>query len=79
MKTQLNAAVFADYDYETAVRTLRDVYGLHLHHIAAKAGYVSRKLECIREQYHGRFGDGYVLLRPRWDTKRYVWCEYWIK
>lgn len=79
MKTQLNTAVFTDYNYETTVRILKDAYGLHLHHIAVKAGYVSRKLECIREQYHGRFGDGYIILRPRWDTKRYVWCEYWVK
>ena len=79
MKTQVNEVSFVNYDYERVVTILKDRYGLHLHHIAAKAGYVSRKLECIYEEYHGRFGEGCVLLRPRWDTKRYLWCEYWVK
>lgn len=79
MKSELAMSITMDCGYERQRGILENVYGLHLHHIAAKAGYVSRKLECIREEYHGRFGDGCVLLRPRWDTKRYVYCEYWVK
>ena len=79
MKTQVKLTIRGARDYTKEADILRNVYGLHLHHVAAKAGYVSRKLECIREAYRGRFGEGYILLRPRRDTKRYVWCEYWVK
>lgn len=78
-KTQFKAAVTMQRTYVAESNMLRQRYGLHLHHIASKAGYVSRKLECILEEYHGRFGDGYIILRPRYDTQRYVWCEYWVK
>lgn len=79
MKGEIAASITSNLGYYDERRILEEIYGLHLHHIAAKAGYVSRKLDYIREEYHGRFGDGYILLRPRWDTKRYVWCEYWVK
>lgn len=75
------AAITVDFEtaYENLVNTLKIAYGLHLHHKSAKAGYISRKLEYVREEYHGKFGDGYILLRPRYDTQRYVTCEYWVK
>ena len=79
MKTQVKFTIQGSPSYEREANIMKTVYGLHLHHVAAKAGYVSRKLECVREEYHGRYGDGYIFLRPRWDTKRYVWCEYWVK
>ena len=79
MKSELATSIPMNCGYDKQRRIVEEVYGLHLHHIAAKAGYVSRKLEYIREEYYGRFGEGYVLLRPRWDTKRYVYCEYWVK
>ena len=79
MKTQVKLTVRGARDYAKEVDIMRRVYGLHLHHVSTKAGYVSRKLECVREEYRGKFGDGYILLRPRYDTQRYVTCEYWVK
>lgn len=79
MKTKINLAVEGAKSYAAEADIMRYGYGLHLHHTAAKAGYISRKLEYVREEYHGKFGDGYILLRPRYDTQRYVTCEYWVK
>lgn len=79
MKSQSIITVNSETNYESEVNILKIVYGLHLHHKSAKAGYISRKLQYVREEYHGRFGDGYILLRPRYDTQRYVTCEYWVK
>lgn len=79
MKSKSIITINSDVTYEGEVNILKIVYGLHLHHKSAKAGYISRKLECVREEYHGKFGDGYILLRPRYDTQRYVTCEYWVK
>lgn len=79
MKSQSIISVNSETSYESEVNILKIVYGLHLHHTAAKAGYISRKLEYTREEYHGKFGDGYILLRPRYETQRYVTCEYWVK
>lgn len=69
----------ADYDYDEVAKILQRYHGLHLHHIATKCGYVSRKLSCRCEEYKGRFGEGFIILRPRWDTTQYVYCEYWVK
>lgn len=49
------------------------------YHSAMKQGYVSRKSEGIVEPYKGRYGEGYVLLSPRWDTTRYCTISYYIK
>lgn len=49
-----------------------------LHHTAAHRGYVSRKSEGVANEYSGKFGTGYTIDRPRWDTTNYVDREYWI-
>lgn len=50
-----------------------------LDHKASKRGYISRKWDAGICEYSGRFGDGYLLVYPRWDTTNYVYVEYWIK
>lgn len=49
------------------------------HHTASRRGYVSRKSDGRIEPYDGKFGKGYVILSPRWDTSQYVWITYYIK
>lgn len=50
-----------------------------LHHRATRRGYVSRR-SCPRvEQYSGKFGTGYIVRFPRYDTSRYHTVEYYIK
>lgn len=48
------------------------------HHTASRRGYVSRKGNGIVEEYAGRFGAGYVLISPRWDSTRYVDVTYYV-
>ena len=50
------------------------------HHSALTRGYVSRKnLDGIVKPYKGRFGKGYVILTPRWDTTKYCNIYYYIE
>ena len=53
-----------------------------LHHTASAMGYVSRRTHPADypvESYSGRFGEGYVVRSPRWDTSRYCNVTYYIK
>jgi hypothetical protein len=49
------------------------------HHQASERGYVSRKGNGIMIPYKGKFGEGFKVLMPRWDTSQYVAVNYWIK
>lgn len=54
--------------------------GYTLHHIAATRGYMSRRAtHLIAEPYNGRFGEGYIIAIPRYDTTNYYYIEYYIK
>ena len=50
-----------------------------LHHRATRRGYVSRRSRPGVEQYSGKFGTGYIVRFPRYDTSRYHTVEYYIK
>ena len=49
------------------------------HHSACRRGYVSRKCDGIIEEYEGRFGKGYILVTPNWNSTQYVGISYYIK
>lgn len=52
----------------------------YLHHTAAARGYVSRKIDHPEpHEYSGKFGTGYTVERPRWDTTRYIYIDYYIR
>lgn len=51
---------------------------MKLHHIASRRGYISRKSAGEVETYKGKFGEGYIILRPRFDTTNYICVEYYI-
>ena len=55
------------------INEIRDT--MRLHHTASRRGYISRKTEGRVEAYDGRFGKGYVVVTPRWDTTQYVNIE----
>lgn len=60
--------------------TIDEVKKTHYHHhTAAARGYISRKSEGRLERYSGKFGDGYKLHLPRWDTSNYHYIQYWIE
>ena len=49
------------------------------HHTATFRGYVSRKSEGIVSEYEGKFGKGYIIDLPNWDSTRYAYRSYWIE
>ncbi len=54
--------------------------GCAYHHTATRREYISRKcVDGVLRSYKGRFGEGFVILRPRWDTTQYCYCEYYVK
>lgn len=54
--------------------------GLHYHHSAAQRGYISRKAGGERmEPYSGKFGTGYKVFTPRFDTTNYCTVSYYVQ
>lgn len=52
------------------------------HHKARHAGYVSRtcNTECLEAvPYNGRFGRGFYVDFPAYDSTRYCWRKYYIE
>ena len=50
------------------------------HHTATARGYVSRRSGADHpiEPYKGKFGEGYKIYSPRWDTTRFCNVTYYI-
>lgn len=49
------------------------------HHTATAKGYVSRKgVDHEALPYVGKFGTGYVVHTPRFDTTRYHYVTYYV-
>lgn len=54
--------------------------GYKLHHTAMKSGYISRKnKDGIIEKYDGRFGKGFTVSKPNFESTRYYFISYYIK
>ena len=52
---------------------------MKLHHTALIRMYVSRKNpEGIKRPYKGKFGEGYIVIRPNWKSNRYSFVDYYI-
>lgn len=50
------------------------------HHTAYAKGYVSRKgIDRVAEPYMGRYGVGYIVRRPLWNTTRFHEVTYYIR
>lgn len=60
--------------------TTRTINGnkCYYHHTAAAKGYISRKVEEKIVEYSGKFGKGYKVCKPRFDTTNFYYVEYWI-
>ncbi len=51
----------------------------YVHHSAHRKGYESRRGNGHVERYAGKFGKGFVLVTPNWDSTRYVNITYYIE
>mgnify|MGYP003292593277 CR=1 FL=1 len=61
------------------ITELKNNLNYKFHHSALRRGYVSRKSEGKIEEYSGRFGKGYILITPNWNSTQYVNISYYIK
>ena len=61
------------------INELKNNPNYEYHHTAARRGYISRKTEGYVEEYEGRYGKGYVIVRPRFDTTQYVYIDYYLE
>lgn len=62
------------------MKTINEIRAsMALHHTGSRRGYESRRGNGHVETYKGRFGEGYVIVVPKYDTTRYVSVEYYIK
>lgn len=51
---------------------------LKISHTASRRGYISRKGGSHVESYSGKFGKGFILVSPRFDTTQYVSITYYV-
>lgn len=61
------------------IKELENSKEYYLHHTASRRGYESRKTEGHVEEYNGKYGNGFIIVRPRRDTTQYVTIEYYIR
>lgn len=63
----------------TSIKEIEDA-GYKLHHTARAQGYVSRKDNTVViTPYSGKFGDGYKVKKPAFDSTRYCFVSYYVK
>ena len=48
-------------------------------HSATRQGYVSRKTAGQVLEYRGRYGNGFVIDTPRFDSTRYILRTYYVQ
>lgn len=48
-------------------------------HTSLTRKYVSRKISCIIFPYSGRFGQGYKMLTPNYNSSYYSYITYFVK
>ena len=52
---------------------------LRISHTSRSRGYVSRKSQGHVNPYKGKFGSGYSLLTPAFDSSQYCFVTYYIE
>ncbi len=48
-------------------------------HTALTRGYVSRKSEGRVQPYEGRFGKGFAVYTPNWDSTGVCYVTYYVR
>lgn len=62
-------------NYEKLVKSKK----YYFHHSAYFRGYVSRVGDYGVEKYNGRFGKGYKVYVPNWNSTTYSFVRYYIE
>lgn len=59
--------------------TINDIKANYKHHHTSRARrYVSRKSDGVVEPYSGKFGRGYKVYTPAWDSSTYCYVTYYV-
>lgn len=53
-------------------------YAYKEHHTSRARRYVSRKSDGVAEPYSGKFGRGYKVYTPAWDSTTYCYVTYYV-
>lgn len=54
--------------------------GRRKHHVATVRTYVSRRTHLYDvAEYEGKYGKGYTILLPNWQSSRYSYIAYYVK
>lgn len=57
-----------------------DAGTLRHHHTSWTRGYVSRRNpQGHVAPYKGRFGEGYTVATPSWESTQYCYLAYWVR
>ena len=57
----------------------KELQNLKKSHTALMRGYVSRKNpEGVMLKYSGKWGTGYKVLTPSWESTRYCYVTYYV-
>ena len=64
-------------EIKMTIATVKSTYTEH--HTGRARRYVSRKSEGVLEPYKGKFGEGYKLFTPAWDSTNYCFVTYYVK
>lgn len=48
-------------------------------HTSLARGYVSRKSKGYVVAYNGKFGKGYKVYEPNWESTRYCYVSYYLE
>ena len=50
-----------------------------LYRCSVRTGYVSRKLKNVVYKYSGKFGNGFIVAYPNYNSTNFSIVEYWIQ
>lgn len=84
LKSESNPISDCVYDYESLVRHLKSIGYVSIAY-AMRRGYVRRTAKGIKGtpcklcHYSGRYGIGYTVHIPRYDTTQFHDVEYYVK
>lgn len=67
-----------DRQYEQIAEKLESA-GFRLHHTAKSGPYMARYDGCQVDEYHGKFGNGYIVRKPSWSSYYYHYVSYYVK
>jgi hypothetical protein len=62
----------------TEVKNLTASGALRKSHTSKTRGYVSRKTDGRAQTYSGKFGKGFVVYTPNWDSTQFCFVTYYV-